>query len=69
MEKQATPQLAVLNLRVLFGLLVALTGVLLALLSFGTFSAQASKTTALLPDPWTRWFLYFNKPSQTWFTV
>jgi hypothetical protein len=43
MQKQSTSQLAVLNLRVLFGLLVALTGVLLALLSFGTLSAQAQQ--------------------------
>jgi hypothetical protein len=43
MKKQSTLQLTLFNLRVFFGLLVALTGVLLALLSFGTFSAQAQQ--------------------------
>jgi hypothetical protein len=35
-------QAAFLNLRVLIGLLIALTGVILALLSFGTFAVRAA---------------------------
>jgi hypothetical protein len=44
LKKQSTPQLAAFNLRVFFGLLVAVTGVLLAVLSFGAFSAQAQQS-------------------------
>jgi hypothetical protein len=38
MKKKSTSHSAFLNLRVLFGLFVMLTGVFLALVSFGTFS-------------------------------
>jgi hypothetical protein len=43
-KERSTPQLAAFNPRVFFGLLVTLTGVLLALLSFGAFSAQAQQS-------------------------
>jgi hypothetical protein len=43
LKKQSAPQLPAFNLRVFFGLLVAVTGVLLAVLSFGAFSTQAQQ--------------------------
>jgi hypothetical protein len=45
MKGRRTAKSAFLNLRVLFGLLVALTGVLLALLGFGTFAVRAGSMT------------------------
>jgi hypothetical protein len=41
MKKKSTSQSAFFNLRILIGLCIALAGVFLALLGFGTFSAQA----------------------------
>src|SRR6266446_10454415 len=42
MKKKCTAQFAFFNLRVLIGLLMALTGVVLALLGFGTFAVRAA---------------------------
>src|SRR4029077_1942288 len=42
MKKKSTSQFAFFNLRTLVGLLIALAGVSLALLGFGTFSARAT---------------------------
>jgi hypothetical protein len=48
MKKQsAPPQAAVFNLRVLFGLIVAVVGIVLALLGFGGFSAQAQQNYSI----------------------
>ena len=49
MKRISTSQFAFINVRVFFGLLVAVTGVLLALLSFGTFSAQAQQNYSVTP--------------------
>ncbi len=53
MKKKSTSQSAFFNLRVLIGLFVFLAGVFLALLGFGTFSAQAQQynvtTTSIDP--------------------
>jgi hypothetical protein len=56
MKKKSTSQSAFFNVRVLIGLFAVLTGVFLALVGFGAFSAQAQKPTitqsinpALLP--------------------
>jgi hypothetical protein len=46
MKKKSTSQSAFFNLRSLIGLLVVLAGVFLALLGFGTFSAQAQQYNA-----------------------
>ena len=43
MKKKSTSQSAFFNLRILIGLCIALAGVFLALLGFGTFSAQAQQ--------------------------
>jgi hypothetical protein len=45
MKKKSTSQSAFFNLRVLIGLFTVLAGVFLALVGFGTFSAQAQKPT------------------------
>src|SRR6266508_1179265 len=42
MKKKCTAQSGYLNLRVLIGLLMALTGAVLALLGFGTFAVRAA---------------------------
>src|SRR4030095_6864593 len=45
MKKKSTSQSAFFNLRVLIGLFTVLAGVFLALVGFGTLSAQAQKPT------------------------
>ena len=45
MKQKSTSQSAFFNLRVLIGLSVVLAGVFLALLGFGTFSAQAQQNS------------------------
>src|SRR5206468_12762257 len=53
MKKKSTSESAFFNLRVLIGMFVLLAGVFLALLGFGTFSAQAQQnyTTTNSIDP------------------
>src|SRR6266513_1276598 len=43
MKKKSASQSAFLNPRLLIGVFIALTGIFLALLGFGTFSAQAQQ--------------------------
>ena len=47
MKKKSASQSAFFNLRVLIGLFIALAGVFLALLGFGTFSAHAQQEQQL----------------------
>jgi len=49
MKKKSTSQSAFFNLRTLVGLLIALAGVSLALLGFGTFSARATPAANNVP--------------------
>jgi H+/gluconate symporter-like permease len=45
MKKKSTSQSAFFHMRILIGLFIAVSGVFLALLAFGTFSARATPAT------------------------
>ena len=50
MKKKSTSQSAFFNLRVLIGLFTVLAGVVLALMGFGAFSAQAQQKARIITD-------------------
>src|SRR5215510_15220183 len=51
MKQKSTSQCAFFNLRVLIGLFTVLTGVFLALVGFGAFSAQAQQKARIITNP------------------